>query len=296
MSRARLDLTGRQIGDLTVIGPAPTIKGNVHWECACSCGRTCTKAKANLHPIQKVFNCGKCDYLPYDQWAEFTRNVYGLLKPFVYMTKALQHPDLPPQPPHWACVCLGGCHSFFVKATADALRKGRVYSCDKPSCIAKGRKLMEADEAIKHARQRDLTYNSYRGMIDRVNNNPEYRHVKVDKRWQGEGGFDRFIEDMGLRPHEDLSIERIDPYGDYVPANCHWADDKEQSKNKRNSVRFTIDGETINLCDVADKLGTTSQAVTRRMAALVEDGMSKDEAATKLLANGRKPAQCAVAA
>jgi biotin operon repressor len=171
-----------------------------------------------------------------------------------------------------------------------------VSSCGKPACIATAHKLMEAevyDEVINHTRQRALTYNSYRGMLDRVNNNPQYRHVIVDPRWQGEGGFDRFIEDMRLRPHGGMSLDRINPHENYTKANCRWADNKVQSRNKRTSVVYNVGDQQWSLCDIAAVLGTTSQAVTRRITKLIETGLSRDEAANKVLLDGRKSAQCA---
>lgn len=83
-------------------------------------------------------------------------------------------------------------------------------------------------------------------------------------RWDNVSGFSNFVEDMGVRP-EKHTLDREDPYGNYEPANCRWADKKTQQNNfrkernsasgvagvvpwdKRWAAQIAINGITVNI-------------------------------------------------
>lgn len=52
--------------------------------------------------------------------------------------------------------------------------------------------------------------------------------VSVCERWNS---FESFYSDMG--PSYGLTLDRINPFGDYEPSNCRWATWETQRKNKR---------------------------------------------------------------
>lgn len=86
----------------------------------------------------------------------------------------------------------------------------------------------------------DLTLESWRGMKERCNNPnaQQYKNyggagVSVCDRWLGPNGYANFVKDMGERPSKELTLDRINPFGNYEPSNCRWADRKTQANNKR---------------------------------------------------------------
>ena len=67
------------------------------------------------------------------------------------------------------------------------------------------------------------------------------RGIRVCERWLH--SFDNFLADMGERPSDKHSIDRLDPNGNYEPANCRWATMTEQgSENRRGMCATVFDG------------------------------------------------------
>lgn len=65
--------------------------------------------------------------------------------------------------------------------------------------------------------------------------------VKICERWLGVDGFKNFYEDMGERPN-GTTLDRIDPYGDYSPNNCRWANKYIQRHNQKRELGRPVQG------------------------------------------------------
>lgn len=90
---------------------------------------------------------------------------------------------------------------------------------------------------LTHGMSKTLEYRTWQSIIQRCYNPKAdrekryfYRGIEVCDRWLE--SFDAFIFDMGFRPDDKTSIERLDNGGDYSPENCIWGDADIQNNNK----------------------------------------------------------------
>jgi len=93
---------------------------------------------------------------------------------------------------------------------------------------------------MKHGMSRSPEYRAWQLMKNRCTN-------PRDKRWEHYGGrgirvcerwatsFPTFFLDMGPRPSDKHSLDRIDVNLDYSPANCRWATQTQQQRNRSNN-------------------------------------------------------------
>ena len=89
------------------------------------------------------------------------------------------------------------------------------------------------------------------------------RGVRVHPPWAE--SFDNFVEDMGVRPDMQHTLDRIDPRGDYVPDNCRWTTWDVQNNNKTTSRFIEHDGQKLTHTQWSRLLGGGKNLVRDRV-------------------------------
>jgi hypothetical protein len=86
--------------------------------------------------------------------------------------------------------------------------------------------------------------------------------ISVCKRWRR--SFAAFIADMGACPEDAYTIERNDSTVGYRPSNCRWALRSEQARNRRATIKLTLNGVTLPMSEWAEQLHVPYDLLSQR--------------------------------
>lgn len=156
----------------------------------------------------------------------------------------------------WKCICDCGNEKI---VDAGSLKSGYTSSC---GCYHK--KILGDLNRKHNLAHKCKLYSVWKSMNGRCNNQNDKsyknyggRGIKVCDVWRNDfkafydwsynNGYKEEKAKSGLNL---LTIDRIDNDLDYSPNNCRWITNKEQSKNKRNSMSDT---EKHAICPVCNK-------------------------------------------
>lgn len=164
------------------------------------------------------------------------------------------------------CVCECGVTGEFDN---NRLRRGKVRSC---GCIT---------PEPKHGRSGDPIHKVWGAVIQRCTNpkSTSYnrygeRGVTICDAWRD---FAVFLADMGDRPSDNHSIDRIDNDGNYScgkcgdciqngwSLNCRWATPEEQANNKRSNLVVTVDGKSMTAAQWEKVTGVSQKKIRQRI-------------------------------
>ena len=131
-------------------------------------------------------------------------------------------------------------------------------------------------------RNRTPEYNSWRNMKKRCyleshHNYPNYgaRGISICDRWRD--NYDMFLQDMGLKPTPEHTLDRINPNGNYEPSNCRWATPLEQSRTKRNAINVKVGDrfDKLTILEETDKKVSPSGKGSRMFKCICDCGTEK---------------------
>ena len=254
---AKISLIGNIYGRLTVISQSDLrYKDNkIKYNCQCICGNEIIVGAANLKK-GNVKSCG-CILKEFHNY-KFNNNIniynkkFGMLlvieKSFIGKNK------------FWKCLCDCGNYSNVLE---NSLRMGYTKSC---GCIVKENININNQSLKKHLhtsnRSKTPEYATWCNMkkrcFDEKNNYYKYyggKGITVCDRWVH--SFENFYADMGKRPINKQSIDRIDFNGNYEPSNCRWATIHEQNINRSHVIFYTYNGITLCKKDWSIELGVS---------------------------------------
>lgn len=89
------------------------------------------------------------------------------------------------------------------------------------------------------------------------------RGIRVCDEWLQ--SFTEFYKDMGQRPSNSHSIDRIDNNGHYEPSNCRWATASQQADNRRNAIRFEYEGKSMSIRELSIQYGINYDTLRQRL-------------------------------
>lgn len=161
----------------------------------------------------------------------------------------------------WLCRCDCGKEK---RVRGQHLKNGASRSC---GCYAVD------NHPTKHNATGTPEFMAWTSIKQRCGNikNPSYKNyggrgIKVCAEW--EDSFSLFISDVGKRPSDKYSIDRIDNDKGYNKDNCKWSLRSEQNRNHRRNRWITYNGETLCITDWAKKIGITQHALQARFKAM----------------------------
>ena len=167
----------------------------------------------------------------------------------------------------WRCNC--DCGNIVESVNGKNLRSGQSVSC---GCFKlEMSKLKNATHGHTRSKRPSKTYNTWRGMISRCENQSDKsyqfygaRGIEVCDRWHK---FENFLSDMGERPPGRSEIDRIDNATGYQPGNCRWVTHVKNMRNTRQNRPIQTPAGEMLLGEASEISGLSYGCLLRRIAA-----------------------------
>jgi hypothetical protein len=128
---------------------------------------------------------------------------------------------------------------------------------------------LQREAITKHGMSYTSVYGVWGSMVSRCTN-PHHdewdsyggRGITVCDRWLK---FENFYEDMGDRPSDKHSLDRLDNDKSYSNDNCEWRLPRDQMNNRRNTVKLTHNGITKPASEWADESWVKANGINHEL-------------------------------
>jgi hypothetical protein len=157
------------------------------------------------------------------------------------------------------CLFKCGCGNI-IETQFSPVKNGNTQSC---GCYSKkNASIRMTGKNYRHGKYGTPEYNCYLAIRKRClnPNDKAYKYyggrgILMSESW--ENSFEKFLEDMGQRPSEKHSIDRINNELGYSKINCRWATKTEQSRNLRTNRLIEFNGQKKCLSEWAEIIGVS---------------------------------------
>lgn len=159
----------------------------------------------------------------------------------------------------WVCQC--DCGNKVMVRLSD-LMGGKIKSC---GCLRRETASAAGKLNATHGMTKSRIWSIWSGMRRRCEINPNYTNVSVCHDWECFSSFYSWALSNGYS--DNLTLDRIDVYGNYTPENCRWATYKQQENNRKNTVYLTANGQKKTLTEWSEITGISRETISWRMKA-----------------------------
>lgn len=145
---------------------------------------------------------------------------------------------------------IGGAALWRFRCTCGAVKTLKAYAVKNggtKSCGCKRRYLAGASN-VTHGMKGTPEYRAWRGIITRCRNPNSKDYSRYKDRAPTEAfTFEDFYKDLGPRPGEGYSVDRIDNAKPYNIGNMKWSTLIEQANNRKDNILVEWKGQTYSL-------------------------------------------------
>ena len=244
------DITGKRFGKLVAISKSDKRKNNMSWwKCQCDCGKVLdVRLTSLLTGVTKSCGCSR----------KVGSTFEDLIGKRFNKLLVLERVGTRWHSPYWKCLCDCGNITY---VNSSSLKYGATKGC---GCG-------EGQSLRTHGLSSTRLHGIWNGMKCRCynKNSTSYKYygargIGLCDEWKND--FKAFYEWSIINGYkEDLTIDRIDPNGDYEPLNCRWVDMNTQNNNRRDSVIIEYNGKSQTLSQWAKELNINYATLRNRI-------------------------------